>query len=352
MRPEMRPEAIFFQLFEHESSTYTYLIADPLSREAALIDPVLESMERDLQLVSDLGLKLKFVLDTHIHADHITAAGEIRRRTGAKSAVSSEAGVDCVDIPLKDGAKLSIGQREIVAIATPGHTNSCMSFLFEERIFTGDALLIRGTGRTDFQQGSSVRLYESVHQKIFSLPDETKVFPGHDYRGQTMSTVGLEKKFNPRLGQGKSKDEFVQIMSELKLSNPKKIHEAVPANMACGKVKDARTFMPTINDGIPEVSVETVLQTGGKVRLIDVRNPDEFTGELGHIEGAELVTLGPDLLKFLETADRSQEIIFVCRSGGRSGQATAASLSMGYKFTANMIGGMLRWNEMKFPVLR
>ena len=348
----MRPEAIFFQLFEHESSTYTYLIADPLSREAALIDPVLESMERDLQLVSDLGLKLKFVLDTHIHADHITAAGEIRRRTGAKSAVSSEAGVDCVDIPLKDGAKLSIGQREIVAIATPGHTNSCMSFLFEERIFTGDALLIRGTGRTDFQQGSSVRLYESVHQKIFSLPDETKVFPGHDYRGQTMSTVGLEKKFNPRLGQGKSKDEFVQIMSELKLSNPKKIHEAVPANMACGKVKDARTFMPTINDGIPEVSVETVLQTGGKVRLIDVRNPDEFTGELGHIEGAELVTLGPDLLKFLETADRSQEIIFVCRSGGRSGQATAASLSMGYKFTANMIGGMLRWNEMKFPVLR
>lgn len=350
----MKNEILFHQLFESESSTYTYIIADKKSKEAAIIDPVLETVDRDLKLIEELGLKLVYVLDTHIHADHITGAGEIRKRTQAKTAVSQEADVACVDIPLEDGQELLLGDKKIKVIATPGHTNTCITFSFEGMVFTGDALLIRGCGRTDFQQGSSDKLYESVHHKLFKLPDDTIIYPGHDYRGQTSSTIGLEKKFNPRLAETKSRDEFKKIMSELKLANPKKIHEAVPANLACGKSKETRSLHPQVVDGIPEVSCEDVfahaeLVKSKKVRLIDVRRPDEYNAELGHIEGAELITLGPDLTKFLENGDRSEEIVFVCRSGGRSGTATAESIKLGYKFTINMAGGMIRWNEKKLP---
>ncbi len=348
----MQTEAIFFQLFEHESSTYTYLIADPVTKEAALIDPVIETVDRDLKLVEELGLKLKYILDTHVHADHITAAGEIRKRTGAKAAVGAAAHVDCVDISLRDGEELQLGTKKIKALSTPGHTDACTSFLFEGRVFTGDALLIRGTGRTDFQQGSSEKLYESVHKKLFTLPDETKVYPGHDYRGQTVSSIELEKKYNPRIGLKNSKADFIKTMSELKLANPKKIHESVPANLACGKVQDSRAIVPIVNDGIPEVSVKKVHACLGKVLLVDVRMPNEFNNELGHIAGAKLVTLGPELTQFLENGDRSQEIVFVCRSGGRSGQATTESQKLGYKGTSNMVGGMIQWNEEYFPVVR
>jgi len=348
----MNQNSIFYQLFEHESSTYSYLIADPRTKEAALIDPVIETVDRDLKLIEELGLKLKYVLDTHVHADHITGAGEIRGRTGAKSAVSRDANVDCVDIPLSDGEELSLGEMKIKAISTPGHTDSCMSFVFDGKVFTGDALLIRGCGRTDFQQGSSDKLYESVHQKLFSLPDDTQVYPAHDYRGQTVSTIALEKRFNPRLGMNKSKSDFIKTMSELKLANPKKIHEALPANLACGKAKGSRELTPTVNDGIPEVTPEMVRRTLGRVRLVDVRTSDEFNNELGHIPGAELVPLGEDLTSFLENGDRSQEIVFICRSGGRSGVATTESQKFGYKLTSNMVGGMIQWNEAGFPTAK
>lgn len=232
----MASEFIFQQLFESESCTYSYIIADQATGEAALIDPVLKTVDRDLRLISELGLQLKYVLDTHIHADHVTGAGEIRERTKAQTAISHEAKVSCVDILLKDGDELFLGEKKIKVIATPGHTNTCMSFLFEGMLFTGDALLIRGCGRTDFQQGSSDKLFESVRERLFSLPDETVVYPGHDYKGVMSSTIGLEKKYNPRLGESISKDEFKKIMSELKLANPKQMHEAVPANMACGRV--------------------------------------------------------------------------------------------------------------------
>jgi glyoxylase-like metal-dependent hydrolase (beta-lactamase superfamily II) len=194
-------------------------------------------VDRDLKLIEELGVRLKYVMDTHLHADHVTGAGEIRRRTGAPSVLSAAAGVDCADINLRDGDELQLGGRKILALATPGHTHSCMSYVFDGKVFTGDALLIRGSGRTDFQQGSPETLYRSVHDKLFRLPEETQVYPGHDYRGQTSSTIALEKKYNPRLGGGRSREEFVKIMSELKLDPPKKIHEALPANMACGQVK-------------------------------------------------------------------------------------------------------------------
>ncbi len=347
-------DTVFYQLFESESSTYTYIIADRVSKEAAIIDPVLETVDRDLKLIEELGLRLVYILDTHIHADHITGAGEIRKRTEAKTAVSRNAKVECVDIALEDGQELTLGNKKIKVIATPGHTDTCLTFGFEGMVFTGDALLIRGCGRTDFQQGSSDDLFDSVREKLFQLPDDTMVYPGHDYRGLTSTTIGQEKAHNPRLGLKNSREDFKKIMAELKLANPKKIHEAVPANLACGKPKDARVLHPQVVDGIPEITVEDLLRHlpeahAGRIRLIDVRRPEEFNNELGHIKGTTLVTLGPDLTKFLENGNRADEIVFVCRSGGRSGTATAESIKLGYKSTINMVGGMIRWNEKKFP---
>jgi glyoxylase-like metal-dependent hydrolase (beta-lactamase superfamily II) len=228
---------IFHQLFEKESSTYTYLLGDPATKEAILIDPVLETIERDLTLVKDLGLTLKYVLDTHVHADHVTAAGQLRERTQAKTGVSRHAKVDCADLSLSDGQELQFGPHVLRVLETPGHTDSCLSFLCEGMVFTGDALLIRGTGRTDFQQGSSEALFDSIHGTLFRLPPETKVYPAHDYKGIGHSTIAQEMKLNPRVGGGKTKADFVRIMSELKLDQPKKIGVALPANMACGRVE-------------------------------------------------------------------------------------------------------------------
>lgn len=231
----MAANLIFYQLFESESSTYTYLIADKISREAAIIDPVKEKFARDTRLIEELELNLKYILETHVHADHITGADLLRAKFNAKTCVAKAAGISCADIELLDGQELSLGAFKTRVLATPGHTFSCLSYYIEGRVFTGDALLIRGCGRTDFQQGSSDQLFESITQKLFKLPPETLVYPAHDYNGQTSSTIEMEIKHNPRMGSGRSREEFVKIMSNLKLDPPKKIHEAVPANLVCGK---------------------------------------------------------------------------------------------------------------------
>ncbi len=225
---------IFYQLFEAESSTYTYLLADEASREAIVIDPVLETLERDLKLISELGLNLQWVVDTHVHADHITSAAQLRKRLGAKTCVSKNANISCADRFLSEGDTLSFGSCKLNVLTTPGHTDSCISLTCDGMIFTGDVLLIRGTGRTDFQQGSAEKMYHSITQKIFTLPDDTKIYPGHDYKGMSYSTVALEKKFNPRIGIEKSYEDFKKIMSELHLAQPKKIEIAVAANLLCG----------------------------------------------------------------------------------------------------------------------
>ncbi len=231
---------IFRQLFDKESSTYTYLIADDKSGQAALVDPVLEQVERDLKLIGELGCKLVCVLDTHVHADHVTGAGTLRERTGATTHVSSQGGAPCADVALTDGHLIGVGCIVIRALATPGHTNGCMSFVVScegepMRVLTGDALLVRGCGRTDFQEGDSSTLWRSVHEKLFELPDDTFVYPAHDYRGHTVSTIGEEKRLNPRLGAAMTLESFVKLMASLDLPPPTKIHEAVPANRACGK---------------------------------------------------------------------------------------------------------------------
>ena len=232
---------LFRQLFDKESSTYTYLIADLQTREAALVDPVIEKVERDLKLICELGLTLLFCLETHIHADHITGTSKIKDRTGCKSLVPENAKTDCASGFVRHNQVLSVGSVAIEAIETHGHTDSHMAYqVAGDRVLTGDALLIRGCGRTDFQGGSAEVLYDHITQRLFTLSDSTLVYPAHDYRGQTCSTIGEEKRWNPRfidldLAELRDRADFVQLMNNLDLPEPKKIMEAVPANEHCGR---------------------------------------------------------------------------------------------------------------------
>lgn len=230
---------LFRQLFDKQSSTYTYLIADRNNREAVLVDPVLEQLSRDLLLLEELELNLRYCLETHIHADHITATSKLREKTGCLGIIPKNANAPCADRYIEDEEILQIGEVSIKAIATPGHTDSHMAYLIDgTHLLTGDSLLIRGCGRTDFQSGNPSILYDSVTQRLFSLPSETLIYPAHDYRGHTVSTIGEEIRLNPRF-TNKSRDEFIQLMHNLKLPMPQKIMEALGANQQCGNLNTA-----------------------------------------------------------------------------------------------------------------
>lgn len=224
------------QLFDEESSTYTYLLWDTSTNDAVLIDPVDTQVDRDIKEVTNLGLKLIYGINTHAHADHITGTYLLKQNVPDMKSIISEKSTAKADIHINHGDRIVFGHRFLEARETPGHTNGCMSYVADDKsfVFTGDALLIQGCGRTDFQGGSSETLYNSIHEKLFTLPDDTIVYPGHDYKGRTDSTIGIEKRTNPRLGIDKSKEEFMDIMSNLNLPHPKKIDVAVPANLRCG----------------------------------------------------------------------------------------------------------------------
>lgn len=222
------------QLFDQDTWTYTYLVWDEKTKEAAMIDSVKEKVERDVQYVKDLGLNLKYALETHVHADHVTGAGQLRKEFGCEVGVHADGGAKCADIQLVDNQEVKLGDQVIKVLHTPGHTNGDVTYAIDGALFTGDALLIRACGRTDFQQGNSETLYHSISDKIFSYPDDTVVYPGHDYDGFTESTIGEEKANNPRLANDKPKAEFTEIMDNLNLPKPKRIDVAVPGNLVCG----------------------------------------------------------------------------------------------------------------------
>src|ERR671928_414128 len=228
---------IFRQLFDSVSGTYTYLLASRRGGEALIIDPVLEKVERYLQLIRELDLKLVKAVDTHLHADHITGLGALRDRTHCITVMGEQTKADVVSMRLSEGEKLSIEGLSLDVLYTPGHTDDSYSYLLDDRVFTGDTLLIRGTGRTDFQNGDARAQYESIFGKLLRLPDETMVYPAHDYKGDTVSTIGEERAFNPRL-QVTSVDQYVDLMNNLKLPNPKMMDVAVPANMHIGLAQD------------------------------------------------------------------------------------------------------------------
>lgn len=226
------------QLFDYDTWTYTYLLWDEVTKEAAVIDCVLEKVDRDVQHIEELGLNVKYLLETHIHADHITGAGPIRKRTQGKIVVHKNSGSECADILAVEGDVFKLGEQEIKVIHTPGHTNNDITYMIDGAVFTGDTLLVRDCGRTDFQLGSNEDMYHSLTEKLFTLPEETLVFPAHDYKGFTQSTIGEEKQFNTRAGNGKAFQDFSTIMDALNLPNPKRIDISVPGNLKCGNLDD------------------------------------------------------------------------------------------------------------------
>lgn len=229
---------IFRQLFEPLSSTYTYLLGCEETRMALLIDPVVNALDRDLAVLAELGLRLEYTVDTHIHADHITGALHLKQRVGSKIAAPAIDRLPCVDLPIEDGQPLRAGSIALLPMHTPGHTAGHFAYVSSDRVFTGDALLIEGCGRTDFQNGDAATLYRSVRERLFALPDDQLVYPGHDYNQRRVSTIAQERARNPRLGGDRSLEDFVHIMAELKLPYPKFIDHAVPGNRSCGRCPD------------------------------------------------------------------------------------------------------------------
>jgi sulfur dioxygenase len=352
---------LFRQLFDADTWTYTYLLADETTREAILIDPVIEQVERDVQLLKDLDLQLTWVADTHVHADHVTAAGVLTRRLGGKAVLSERAGAVMADRLVKDGDRLPFGERALEVRETPGHTSGCLTYALDGAgmAFTGDALLIRGCGRTDFQQGDAATLYRSVHGKIFTLPPSTALYPGHDYKGRTVTSVDEEVRLNPRLGSGKTEAEFVEIMTHLELAYPKRMDVAVPANLRSGLPPEAvDDVVPSLDNtwgpvavsvgGVPELTCADAWSRLREVTVVDVREPDEFRGDLGHVPGSLLVPLA-SLASNTEGLPTDKPLLVVCRSGGRSGKAALELARRGFRRVASLAGGMRAWNKADLP---
>ncbi len=354
---------LFRQLFDPETSSYSYLLADEETREAVLIDSVREQVDRDAGLVAELGLRLVAALETHVHADHVTGAGLLRERLGCRIVVGVRTGVLTADRRVAAGDRIPFGRHDLEVRETPGHTDGCVTYVCHEEglAFTGDALLIRGCGRTDFQQGDAETLFRSVRDEILSLPPETRLYPAHDYMGRTVTTVAEERRFNPRLGDARSRAEFVALMAGLHLAYPRRMDEAVPANMASGvtepepvtplqQAADRWAPVGTTPSGVPVVSAEWVGAHVGEVRLVDVREPPEFCGVLGHIEGAELVPLAT-LEASVRAWDRGAPIVTVCAYGTRSGKAALLLRDHGFERVASLHGGMVRWAELELPAV-
>ena len=350
---------IFRQLFDPQSSTYTYLLADPDGQEGVMIDPVFEEAPRDLALVRELGLKLLYTLETHVHADHVTSAWNLKRRLGSRIAISGTSGAQGADLYLNDRDRVKFGKRYLQARATPGHTGGCLTYVLDDETmaFTGDCLLIRGCGRTDFQQGDPRAMYRGVHAQIFPLPESCLLYPAHDYRGLTVSSVGEERRFNPRLGGELSEDDFVGYMNNLGLAHPKQMDIAVPANLKCGR-RDSDDDLPEYPTwaplnltfaGIWEVQPQWVQEHLREVQVIDVREPEEYEGPLGRIPGAISIPLGT-LATRISEIDKERPTIAVCRAGGRSAQATTILRKAGLERVANLAGGMLRWRAQRLAI--
>jgi sulfur dioxygenase len=350
---------IFRQLFDAASSTYTYLLGDPSTRQAAIIDTVFEQHLRDRALIEELGLTLIASLDTHCHADHVTGSWLMQQATGCAIGISRHYGapVPEANLLLDHGDRVNFGNRHLEVRATPGHTDGCLTFVTDDHslAFTGDCLLIRAAGRCDFQQGNASRLFHSITGQIFSLPDDCLIYPGHDYSGRTATSVGEEKVHNPRIGGQADEQDFVGYMQNINLPHPKQIAVAVPANLRCGKPEDGKVPQPAewgpvrrSYAGLLEIDPEWVAQHLDALCVLDVRQPEEIDGRLGKIPGSRSIPLG-ELKGRIDEVPHDRPVIAVCHSGMRSGQATVILREAGFTEVANLHGGMLQWQQMALP---
>jgi len=344
---------IFRQLYDNTSGTYTYLLASRRGGEALIIDPVLERVDRYLQLVSELDLKLVKAVDTHLHADHITGLGALRDRTHCITVMGEHTRADVVSMRVAEGERIAIEGVSLKVLYTPGHTDDSYSFLLADRVFTGDTLLIRGTGRTDFQNGDPRAQYDSIFNKLMKLPDDTLVYPAHDYKGETVSTIGEEKFFNPRL-KVKSIDEYVDVMNNLNLPNPKMMDVAVPANMHVG-LRQA----DIAQKGWALSPAEAIALCGEpSVAMIDLREQAEREKH-GVIPGS-LHAPYPDLQKNVSASGMLRElaaatgrrIVFYCAYGERSAMAVQAAQDAGLTSACHIEGGIAAWKKADGPLAR
>jgi glyoxylase-like metal-dependent hydrolase (beta-lactamase superfamily II)/rhodanese-related sulfurtransferase len=343
---------IFRQLFDGVSGTYSYVLASRAGGEALILDPVLEKVDRYCQLLRELDLKLVKAVDTHLHADHVTGLGELRDRTHCVTIMGEQSNADVVAMRVADGDKVTIEGLSLDVMYTPGHTDDSYSYLMGDRVFTGDTLLIRGTGRTDFQNGSARAQYDSIFGRLLKLPDETMVFPAHDYKGDTVSTIGEEKRFNPRL-QVRSVDEYVDLMSNLNLPNPKLMDVVVPANMHVGLHQD-----DLARQGLALSARDAIASLGRpEVLLVDLRENGERArhGTLAGALHAPYPTIGESLrpggmLREVAAAT-GRRVVFFCAFGERSAMAVAAAKDAGLANTAHIAGGIDAWKKAGGPVL-
>lgn len=341
---------IFRQLFDDVSSTYTYLLADAGTKQALLIDPVFAQAHRDLALLKELGLSLALVVDTHAHADHITAAWLLKQKSGCQIALAKVTNAEHVDLPLEDGQEFGVEGVRLKAISTPGHTNGCMSYVLSDQsmVFTGDALLIRGCGRSDFQQGSAQKLFNSITKRLFALPDTCLVYPAHDYNGRTVSSIGEEKAFNARVGGGANETDFVEYMKAMKLPHPKMIDEAVPANLRSGCPESGQ--LPEEQDwadirvtyaGVPEIDEEWLEHHLDEVTVLDVRLEEEVRDNPATEALVDLHIPLDQLRSRAEEVPDSKPVVTLCRSGRRSAMAVNILKEKGFDRVASLSRGLM-----------
>ena len=342
---------IFRQLFDSVSGTYTYLLANRRGGEALIIDPVLEKVDRYLQLIQELDLKLVKAVDTHMHADHITGLGALRDRTRCVTVMGEQTRADVVSMRVAEGDRIDIDGLSLDVLYTPGHTDDSYSYLLDGRVFTGDTLLIRGTGRTDFQNGDPRAQYDSIFNKLLKLPNETLLYPAHDYKGDTVSTIGEEKLFNPRL-KVKSIDEYVALMNNLKLPNPKMMDVAVPANMHVGLHQEE-----IARKGWALSAAEAVaLRDHSDVAIVDLREKRErdkhgvIPGSL-HAPYTNLQDeIGPGGMLHELAVSTGKRILFYCAFGERSAMAVQAAQDAGLRTACHIEGGIDAWKKAHGPV--
>jgi sulfur dioxygenase len=345
------PAMIFRQLFDSVSGTYSYLLASRAGGEALILDPVLEKVDRYCQLLRELDLRLVKAVDTHLHADHITGLGELRDRTHCVTIMGEQSKADVVAMRVSDGDRVMIEGLSLDVMYTPGHTDDSYSYLMGDRVFTGDTLLIRGTGRTDFQNGSARAQYDSIFNRLLKLPDETMVFPAHDYKGDTVSSIGEEKRFNPRL-QVRSVDEYIELMGNLKLPNPKLMDVVLPANMHVGLHQD-----DLAKQGLSLTAREAIESLGRPdLLLVDLRENSE-RAKHGMLPGALHApypaigeSLQPGGMLREVAAATGRRIVFFCAFGERSAMAVAAAKDAGLANTAHIAGGIDAWKKAGGPV--